>query len=368
MLSLDVVIPSYRLQSTYLKAMTGLAVPDDLRVRFIIIADNPELPVPDDFHACIDGERVILIRNKENLGASRSRNAGLEYSNADWILFLDDDVIPHEQLLFAYATAIKNHPGAVGFFGETAFPEPVNSFTRGTLIGDMLFFFSYARYYEDTICITTSNVLVKRSAIGNIRFRDSFPKKGGGEDFAFFQELYLQTGIPLKSVKDAPVYHNWWHQGKRNYSQFIRWSYGDYELFRLFPDASYRSFPNVVEALILALLGGLVMWLISASVIPLCALVLGVITGELLVVTYVLIKSKGFRKSRYAPEVMLVRAAADVGRVQGIIASGNFGYFLKRPNFSGMKATRHFHFWPGIKFVAYIGMSLIIYLLLEYWR
>src|SRR5690606_24539533 len=94
MVSIDVVIPSFRLQSKYLKAIVGMAIPENCRVRFLIIADNPALPVPPEVSAYVDGTQVLLIRNKVNLGASESRNQGIAYSNADWILFLDDDIIP----------------------------------------------------------------------------------------------------------------------------------------------------------------------------------------------------------------------------------------------------------------------------------
>ncbi len=193
-----------------------------------------------------------------------------------------------------------------------------------------------------------------------MRFRDCFPKKGGGEDFAFFMELYYQTGKTLKSVKKADVFHNWWHGGRRNYSQFIRWSYADFELFRLIPDIAYRSFPNVAEALMAGLIIGLTYWIFTGSPAILIAATLGVLLGELIVVFYFLLKGKNLRKSFYAPEVMLVRAAADWGRLKGIIANRKFSDLLKRPNFTGAKAPRNFHFWPIRKFTAYIVFTIFL--------
>lgn len=36
----------------------------------------------------------LITSSQENLGASKSRNRGLEESAAEFVLFLDDDVIP----------------------------------------------------------------------------------------------------------------------------------------------------------------------------------------------------------------------------------------------------------------------------------
>lgn len=36
----------------------------------------------------------LITSSQENLGASESRNRGLEESAAEWVLLLDDDVIP----------------------------------------------------------------------------------------------------------------------------------------------------------------------------------------------------------------------------------------------------------------------------------
>ena len=38
-------------------------------------------------------------------GAGAARNAGIRESDADWVLFLDDDTAPQPDLLFRYAEA-----------------------------------------------------------------------------------------------------------------------------------------------------------------------------------------------------------------------------------------------------------------------
>ena len=91
MTSIDVVIPSYRLKEKYLLPILQMEVPEGAEVHYIIVADNPEVKSPKRLLEKVDGERVKLIINPQNLGASESRNVGIENSTADWVLFLDDD-------------------------------------------------------------------------------------------------------------------------------------------------------------------------------------------------------------------------------------------------------------------------------------
>ena len=184
--TIDVIIPSYRLQSEYLIPIIQMDIPQNVSVRYLIIADNPKTAIPANFKPFIDNETVILFQNKENLGSSLSRNVGLDNSKADWILFIDDDVKPDKQILHVYIQAIKSRPQEVGFFGETLFPPPKTFFAKGVIACDILTFFFLAGYYNQLKWAPTANVIIRRSAIGDSRFLAIFPKTGGGEDIDFF--------------------------------------------------------------------------------------------------------------------------------------------------------------------------------------
>lgn len=58
--------------------------------------------------------RVILIENRENLGACKGRNQGIEASNREWILTLDCDVVLERDFLFKALRTINNLPSQVG--------------------------------------------------------------------------------------------------------------------------------------------------------------------------------------------------------------------------------------------------------------
>jgi len=59
----------------------------------IVVDDNSDYDISKILN--IYNEKITIIKNKENLGPSGSRNVGIKKSNGDYITFLDDDDIFH---------------------------------------------------------------------------------------------------------------------------------------------------------------------------------------------------------------------------------------------------------------------------------
>ena len=364
MISIDIIIPSYRLQSEYLIPIVQTNIPSETKVRFLIIADNPQTEIPKDFQTFVDNEKVILFRNGANFGAHKSRNTGIDNSTADWVLFIDDDVKPSKDLLFEYVKAIKANPEVVGFFGETLFPKPINNFTKGLIACDILTFFFIAGYYKELKWAPTANVIIKRSAIGDIRFKDIFPKNGGGEDIDFFLQIYQQTKQELQCLKDAPVYHDWWYKGERSYTRFIRWSYGDALLHEIFPEYTYYNFPNVMESLVFGFPLSLVFCFYFHSFLPLLCTFGGIVIGEFLIEFVRMLIYKGLYHSQFAFEGALVRASNDMGRLymQLVKLKRIKGVCERADHFCDGKHIGYQRVWASIKFTTYILVALGLYL------
>eukprot|EP01038_Epipyxis_sp_PR26KG_P007073 gene7073-9653_t len=118
---IDIVVPSYRVVQEFLMRIISLSIPNDAVCMFHIIVDQPKADIRwlRELERK-DNSRLRVRMNMENLGASGSRNVGLEESAADWVLFLDDDVIPEEDLLSVYIEAIKQYGDQFnGFVGMT---------------------------------------------------------------------------------------------------------------------------------------------------------------------------------------------------------------------------------------------------------
>jgi len=367
-ISIDVIVPSYRLLGEYLISIVQMDIPDDTQVRYLIIGDNPEVETPAGLIPLIDNKKVILMRNSTNLGVCRTRNVGIDNSIADWIFFIDDDVKPAKNLLFQYTETIKSKPDEIGFFGNAIFPPPINNYTRGLAVSGILTFFSIGKQFEHLRWAPTLNVMIKRSAIGDTRFNMVFDKFGASEEIDFFLTIYRSTGKELCAVKNAPVFHDWWYGGKRNYSRFIRWAGGFTILINNFPENTFYNFPNMIESLLLG----------SCIVIPiaiylhlpllLICFLAGIFIGECGVEFLRLLLSRGLRKSIYVIGVVRVRMALDYGK---LITQFKYhkviGHFGKRfDHFSSRKRIAMVRRWGALKFMTYILTPVILYMLLNY--
>ena len=122
---LDVVVPSFRAERALLEGILNITVPaEDCTTKFIITIDNPDLDIrwlkELQRKEC---DKILVLENARNMGASHSRNVGIKESSADWILLLDDDVQPIEDILVKYVEAIKTHGDNYdAFVGPTILP------------------------------------------------------------------------------------------------------------------------------------------------------------------------------------------------------------------------------------------------------
>lgn len=315
MRSVDILVPSFRLDAGPLLAILDLVPPPGTRVRWIIVADDPRAAVPEGVAARVDGTVVSVLKNASNLGSAASRNVALEASTAEWVLFLDDDVTPVRDLLFRYAQAAQANPGAVGFFGPTRFLPAATQYQRGVEVSDILTFFQIATYCTSLPWAPTSNVMVRGEAARAERFRTVFPKGGGGEDIDYLLRVSQRAGREFVAVASASVDHPWWFDGRRDYSRFMRWSFGDSLLQDLHPGFSYRAAPNAIEALAIAIPLAIVASAVTSSLTPLAVVLIGIVLGELAAEFVRLAALKGLQQAFYCVETVLIRSANDLGRL-----------------------------------------------------
>lgn len=315
MRSVDVLVPSVRLDAGPLLAILNLRIPLDVEVRWIIVADDPLARIPESVAQRIDGERCRVVRHAQNLGAAAARNSALEVSTGEWVLFLDDDVWPTPELLEVYSDAVKNSDAAIGFFGPTLFDPARTVFQRGVEVSDILTFFRVALWCRDLRWAPTANVLVRGDLARSERFLTCFPKAGGGEDIDYLLRITNAAGAPLIAVPSARVAHPWWRNGARDYTRFMRWSYGDSLLHDLHPTHVYRTVPNAAETLLLGLPIAAIVATSVGSPAPVVAMLVGVMAGEIVMEFGRLLALKGFPACLYCVETVLIRSANDVGRL-----------------------------------------------------
>ncbi|KAL6297980.1 glycosyltransferase family 2 protein [Sparassis latifolia] len=273
-LTLDVVIPCYRVLLPYLDAFLSLESSTTCTVMFIIIIDDPRSPNISQLDEYSGRPDVRIRINDVNRGASASRNRGMKESAAEWILFLDDDVKPEPNILYKAEEIIRAHPSAAGFVGNSQFPSADTIYTAAVHLAGVTYFWDIATKAGDMAMAcdlpwgVTANLMVRRNVKDNVEFDVTFPKTGGGEDIdlCLRKRAYSieRGGGGFHAAPDVVVTHPWWNDGSRSYWRFYMWSKGDGALIKLYPDLTYRDIPNSAELLSLSalvILSGFSLWM-----------------------------------------------------------------------------------------------------------
>ena len=323
LIKLDIVIPSFRADVNVLNSIRDLSIPKNMIRKIIVVLDDPLHPLPRELEDWSTFDDLSIIRNEVNLGASGARNRGIDAALSDWVLFLDDDIYPEPNLLHVYAKSIE-HKGAKvpGFVGITRLPETVSTFTKGIVASDILTFFDLAEHREHMPWGVTANLLVRRDAIKNHRFKSLFPKFGGGEDIDFCLEIVNSFGRNFSTEPRAVVHHPWWNNSDRTYRRFFRWAYGDSNLPALHPQHRWRNLPNTAEFLTLCLLSTFLFFLVDESFPKSMVLIItGIVIGEFFSEWVRLILVKSITNPIIAIESSCVRFSNDLGRVKAIVQS-----------------------------------------------
>ena len=326
------VIPSIRLDPDGIIDSLRMDVPHGVDLRYYIVSDNPVMKSCEFEYK---GTPVRVIVNKDNLGASLSRNVGMDAGSGTYVLFIDDDVNASQDILDAYIVAIKEAPDAPGYVGPTIFPDPINSFTHGIIKSGMLHFFGRPMFSNTMAWGTTSNLMVLRSAADGIRFSAKFPRHGGGEDIDFCLRIVNTTGKWFKTVPAAPVYHPWWRNGGRSYTRFFRWSVGDSRLLRLHPKYAYRDAPNMSESLTfgcIAFTCASLAGVVHPAAVGIWAglVILSEFVGERRRVRIVYPRAS----VRDGIESALIRLSSEVGKFLSPLRRGHFSNFFMRFDFT----------------------------------
>ena len=206
-LTLSVVMPTYdepeRLEAA-LKSLSQQDYPHEA-VQIIVVDDaSPHLDA-ERLHAAAAPLRLQLLRNEQNQGRARARNAALRVASGDLIVFLDSDMTVGANFLRAHAQRHQNHAEAI-FVGNIRFASeiPTTSLTR-YLEGR-----GVHRVDEDKPipfnCFVTGNSSVRRSSLLRVGFFDEDLTAYGGEDLELGYRLHL-AGIPLYYAPEALSYH-----------------------------------------------------------------------------------------------------------------------------------------------------------------
>jgi GT2 family glycosyltransferase len=252
-ITVDVVVPTYRVTRDLIERICSLkCCVHHVSVQFIIVVDDPFADVAWLKELATKRFDVRVRINPVNCGASHTRNVGMDESAAEFILFLDDDVIPEANVIDEYVLAVQQHgDNHDGFVGFSDLPEMLGRvFPTAVHFSGVSFFWRAAQKMELMPWGITANLFVRRAE--SPRFDVRYIKTGGGEDIDFCLKLKRQ---PLRAVPRAVVVHPWWDNGARCYWHFFNWAQSDGMLQDVYPHLCYRNFPDAMETCLIVLSG-----------------------------------------------------------------------------------------------------------------
>jgi glycosyltransferase involved in cell wall biosynthesis len=258
-LKLDIVVPSLRCQAVALERFLKLKIPrnllwNDFAVRVALDTDRPEnIRCVKDLKRKYPHLHIVERRRREfPSGASATRNDGARDSLADWILFLDDDVSPRDNLLQVYAEMIlklSKQNDINGFVGLTDFHVPKTLFGLAVKSQGMISPFVVAREKRFPMWAPTSNLVLRRN---QVRFDETLPKSGGSEDVELCARIYEKNDrrACLVSVPSAVVSHDLWRPSATMRRAF-RWGASSVDLQMRHPNFTSRSYPDTIETILI---------------------------------------------------------------------------------------------------------------------
>lgn len=355
--TVDIIIPSFRLEEDYLLPLIELPKPDGWQFNYFIIVDNPSIKVPISIQNLANEGTIKLFINSENLGASASRNKGIDSGNAEWILFLDDDIVADQNLLQVYTKAMYQYPEEIGFIGLTDFPPAHNKFTCALEVGELTFF-KVAEIKDQFPWGVTANMVYNRSKMGDLRFSPIFPKSGGGEDVDLPLRICKKHQKEFKCIKEARVVHPWWNNSQPHFDRFIRYGVGVGYLMPLHKELVLKDFPNTIESLFLLILstplfvlfGHWPIWIALLIAIPLFELI----------VVFLKSRDLGISSLKTIYYVTLLRNSFNLGLLKTVFIERQLQYFMSRINIGAPK-THNFRLnrWKTIKISLFIILFII---------
>lgn len=174
----------------------------------IILIDDASDPYFIEINKNLEGKVNQFIYLKKNIGRSKIRNLFLNYSHAEYLLFLDcDGKIISDNFLVNYLDFIEKHQPDVIYGGRKASPEsPGQAYgLRWKFATERENMPVAKRLKEPYLDFQTNNFVVRKSILEKIPFNEAMTDYGY-EDLVFSQDL-KRHHIKIDHI-DNPIFNN----------------------------------------------------------------------------------------------------------------------------------------------------------------
>jgi len=200
---LSIIIPTFNRKESLFKLLNCLFSQEDVQAEIIVVDQNPYGFFSHEEEMMLD-KTIRILQTQGN--PSLARNNGFSHSSADYILFIDDDLLPEKDFCKRGIEVFMKHPDIQCYFPNVfndAGPEAGVLDARRRMISSL-----DQEIFEITEAISAA-VFYRRSCYEKSGGFDPylFDFAKAGEDQEFFIRMRRQ-GLKLWFVVNLSIYHN----------------------------------------------------------------------------------------------------------------------------------------------------------------
>ena len=209
--SVSIIVPAYNAESTIEKCIASItesikntSTPEIFE---IIIINDGSTDNTKKIISNIPG--VKIVNHDKNLGLPFARNSGINHSNADYMIFIDSDIVISNNWIDSMYKSIHNSKNIVGINGV------IGSYPNKKLSDLDNYLFGKFRGVKNVNINTPlnykffvfSNTIIKRNVLNEIGFFDESLFKYGGEDTELSLRISKKYPNGLRKLEKASSYH-----------------------------------------------------------------------------------------------------------------------------------------------------------------
>jgi teichuronic acid biosynthesis glycosyltransferase TuaG len=189
-IKISIITPTFN-SSTYIKETIYSVISQSYTDWELLIIDDcssdDTVEIVESF--TLSDERIRLIKNQQNKGASFSRNVGIAKSHGDYLAFLDSDDLWEKDKLQTQITFMRDHKIAFCFTGYLIVDSSGKSSGK-TVDSSQKGSFSYNDMLAKKATLGCSTVMLKKSSFKGLL---QMPDLRTGQDYAFWLKILRCT-------------------------------------------------------------------------------------------------------------------------------------------------------------------------------
>tara|TARA_Y100000591_G_scaffold125555_1_gene107480 strand:+ start:1282 stop:2037 length:756 start_codon:yes stop_codon:yes gene_type:complete len=208
---IDIIIPNYNNEEFLDKSIGSVLKQSFKNWKIYVVDDNSTDNSRDILKKYKKNKKIKIFYLKKNMGPSYSRNYAISKSKSELIAFLDSDDFWAKDKLKKQINFMKRNKLAFTFTDYIPFFSQSDRYLKATNIDKSL---NYNQFIHNS-SIGTSTMIVKRSIIKNIRFKNTNIM----EDYIFKCEILRKKKIISTKLNEPLVYYRL-NKGSRNSNKF----------------------------------------------------------------------------------------------------------------------------------------------------